>query len=75
MEAHVAIKQGRLHLSTRSLSPPPGVENDRVVFTLGGKPLTATHAVTEVGRLRLTLAHPLLLVAGQTLTAKIGSVS
>ena len=75
MEAHVAIKHGSLRLSTLTLSPPPGAENGRVVVTLGGRHLAATHAVNKEGRLRLTLAHPLLLVAGQTLTAKIGSVS
>ena len=75
MEAHVAVKHGGLRLSTLTLSPPPGAENGRVVVTLGGRHLAATHAVNKEGRLRLTLAHPLLLVAGQTLTAKIGSVS
>ena len=75
MEAHVAVKHGGLRLSTLTLSPPPGAENGRVVVTLGGRHLAATHAVNKEGQLRLTLAHPLLLVAGQTLTAKIGSVS
>ncbi len=75
MEAHVAVKHGRLRLSTLTLSPPLGAENSRVVATLEGRPLTATHAVNEEGRLRLTLAHPLLLVAGQALTVQIGSVS
>ena len=75
MEAHVAVKHGRLRLSTLTLSPPPSAENGRVVVTLEGRPLTATHAVNKEGRLRLTLAHPLLLAAGQTLTVQIGSVS
>ena len=75
MEAHVSVKHGRLRLTTLTLSPPPGVKNSRIVVTLGGKPLTVAHAVGEEGQMRLTLAAPLLLAAGQTLAVQIGSAS
>ena len=74
MEAHVSVKHGRLRLTTLTLSPPPGVKNSRVMVTLGGKPLAATYAVNDEGRLRLTLTRPLLLATGETLAARIGPV-
>ena len=77
MEAHVAVRHGRLRLTTLALTPPPGVAATHVVVTLEGPtpgpshPVPATHAPTPDGAVLITFAAPVTLPANHTLRVQI----
>ncbi|MBV9468766.1 MAG: hypothetical protein JO316_04430 [Abitibacteriaceae bacterium] len=65
-QAEIALKWGQLQLKTLVLTLPPQTQHSRVRVTLNGRAIKITQAVND-NRLRLTLATPLEIHAGQTM--------
>lgn len=68
--AKIAMKHGHLRLSTLALTPPARAIPKKVTVHLGARSLPATHAMTN-GVLHIALAAPIVIVAGQTLSASL----